>query len=81
MITPINSMSSYIKGIKLHKAARKVVNAANSSPKGMSKTPVRFDNDEFYNAAKAIAGGCIGTSAATCMSEFAQGCTVGSGMI
>lgn len=81
MIQPISMAQVSKKVINSKKIARNVVKGS-ELPSGLTKTPIRcMDDGELKEVLKFGLGVCLGTSALSCMSEFAQGCTIGSNMV
>ena len=71
-IMPVNSCSyANFKGLNSQKVVRRVVNATlDSTPKGITKSPVRMLDDKDL---MQIIGVCVGTSALSCMTDFSTG--------
>ena len=80
-VSPVNNTNfEGVKKFNTNRISRKVVDVVKTSPKGITKTPVRLKNDEMMEFLQAAAGFCVGCSVLSCLSDCAQGSTAGSEM-
>ncbi len=83
MITAVQSYTNF-NGLKNINAARSLKRTVvkNAAPKGLTQSPVRALTDkEKSDYLKMAAGVLVGTSALTCLTDFCNGCSIGSNMI